>query len=77
MDRAFTTCSRTDGISRRPPGTRPSCEDLAEQSVTFAQAQLTEQARAGRFDPAQRIAEHAPAIQRLVAFLGRPVNTGC
>jgi uncharacterized protein (TIGR03086 family) len=31
-------------------------EDLAEQSVAFAQAQLTEQARAGRFDPAQRIA---------------------
>ena len=52
-------------------------EDLAEQSVAFAQAQLAEQARAGRFDPAQRIAEHAPAIQRLVAFLGRPVNTGC
>ena len=52
-------------------------EDLAEQSVAFAQAQLTEQARAGRFGLAQRIAEHAPVIERLVAFLGRPVNTGC
>jgi len=51
-------------------------EDLAEQSLAFAQTQLTEQARAGRFGPAQRIAEHAPAIERLVAFLGRPVNLG-
>ncbi len=51
--------------------------DLAEQSLVFARTQLTEQARPGRFGPAQIVAERAPAIERLVAFLGRPVNTGC
>jgi uncharacterized protein (TIGR03086 family) len=51
-------------------------EDLAEQSLAFARTQLTEQARPGRFGPAQIVAEQAPAIERLVAFLGRPVNTG-
>jgi uncharacterized protein (TIGR03086 family) len=51
-------------------------DDLAEQSLVFARTQLTEQARPGRFGPAQIIAEQAPAIERLVAFLGRPVNTG-
>ncbi|HEY2080720.1 MAG TPA: TIGR03086 family metal-binding protein [Streptosporangiaceae bacterium] len=49
--------------------------DLAEQSLVFAQTQLTEQARPGRFGPAQIVARQAPAIERLVAFLGRPVNT--
>jgi uncharacterized protein (TIGR03086 family) len=51
-------------------------DDLAAQSLAFARAQLTEQARPGRFGPAQIVAEQAPAIERLVAFLGRPVNTG-
>lgn len=51
-------------------------DDLAEQSLAFARTQLTEQARPGRFDPAQIAAEQAPAIERLVAFLGRPVSTG-
>ena len=51
-------------------------DDLAEQSLAFARTQLTEQARPGRFGPAQIVAEQAPAIERLVAFLGRPVNTG-
>ena len=51
-------------------------EDLAAQSLTFARTQLTGQARPGRFAPAQIVAEQAPAIERLVAFLGRPVNTG-
>jgi uncharacterized protein (TIGR03086 family) len=51
-------------------------DDLAEQSLAFARTQLTEQAQAGRFGPAQNVAEHAPAIERLAAFLGRPVNTG-
>ncbi len=50
--------------------------DLAEQSLAFARTQLTEQARSGRFGPAQIVAERAPAIERLAAFLGRPVNTG-
>jgi uncharacterized protein (TIGR03086 family) len=51
-------------------------DDLAEQSLAFARTQLTGQARPGRFGPAQIVAEQAPAIERLVAFLGRPVNTG-
>ncbi len=51
-------------------------DDLAEQSIAFVRTQLTNQARPGRFGPAQVVAEQAPAIERLVAFLGRPVNTG-
>ena len=37
---------------------------------------LTEQARRGRFGPAQSVADQAPPIERLAAFLGRPVNPG-
>jgi len=49
-------------------------DDLAEQSLAFVRTQLTEQARPGRFDRVQIVAEQAPAIERLVAFLGRPVS---
>jgi uncharacterized protein (TIGR03086 family) len=48
-------------------------EDLAEQSLAFAQTQLTGSARPGRFGAAQIVAAQAPAIERLAAFLGRPV----
>jgi uncharacterized protein (TIGR03086 family) len=51
-------------------------EALAEQSLAFARTQLADQARPGRFGPAQIVAEQSPAIERLVAFLGRPVSTG-
>ncbi|HYK69859.1 MAG TPA: TIGR03086 family metal-binding protein [Streptosporangiaceae bacterium] len=51
-------------------------DDLVEESLVFARSQLAEQARAGRFGPAQLVAAQAPAIERLVAFLGRPVNMG-
>jgi uncharacterized protein (TIGR03086 family) len=51
-------------------------DDLAEQSLAFARTQLAEQARPGRFGPAQTAAEHASAIEQLVAFLGRPVGPG-
>jgi len=51
-------------------------DDLAEQALAFARTQLTGQARPGRFGPAQSVAEQAPAIERLAAFLGRPVNPG-
>jgi uncharacterized protein (TIGR03086 family) len=51
-------------------------DDLAEQSLAFARTQLAGQARPGRFGPAQIAAEQAPAIERLAAFLGRPVSTG-
>lgn len=46
-------------------------EELAERALTFSRAQMTTQTRAGRFDEAQPIAETAPAIDRLAAFLGR------
>ncbi|MHB1737904.1 MAG: TIGR03086 family metal-binding protein [Actinomycetes bacterium] len=49
-------------------------DDVAEQALAFVRIQLTEQARPGRFGPAQRVADHVPAIERLVAFLGRPVD---
>jgi uncharacterized protein (TIGR03086 family) len=51
-------------------------DDLAAQSLAFARTQLNGQARPGRFGPAQSVAEQAPAIERLAAFLGRPVSTG-
>src|SRR5215471_587677 len=51
-------------------------DDLAEQSLAFARTQLTDQARPGRFGPAQIAAGQAPAIERLAAFLGRPVGEG-
>jgi uncharacterized protein (TIGR03086 family) len=49
-------------------------EDLAEQALTFARKQLSTQPRTGRFAAAHTVAEDAPAIDRLVAFLGRPVG---
>ena len=49
-------------------------DDLAEQSLAFVRVQLTEQARPGRFGPAQIVSGQAPAIERLVGFLGRPVR---
>lgn len=47
--------------------------DLAEQALTFVQAQLPGQPRAGRFADAQPIRDDAPAIDRLAAITGRPV----
>ena len=48
--------------------------ELAEQSLAFARTQLTDDARPGRFAPATPIDANAPAIDRLAAFLGRPVT---
>ncbi|MEV0092355.1 TIGR03086 family metal-binding protein [Streptomyces sp. NPDC050738] len=48
-------------------------DDLAEQSLNFAQSQLPTQSRKGRFAEPQPVADTAPAIDRLAAFLGRPV----
>jgi uncharacterized protein (TIGR03086 family) len=50
-------------------------EDAAEESLTFARTQLSEQSRQGRFCPEQHTLDAAPAIVRLVAFLGRAVPT--
>ena len=51
-------------------------EDLAEQALAFTQAQLSTMPRTGRFGPAQTVDDDAPAIDWLVAFLGRPVSAG-
>ncbi len=55
------------GIAADPP------DDVARQALTFAQAQLPGQPRAGRFADPQPIRADAPAIDRLAAFTGRPV----
>lgn len=49
-------------------------EELAGKSLLFARAQLHDQARDGRFDAPQPVPDDAPALIRLVAFLGRPVD---
>jgi len=46
-------------------------DDVVEQSLAFVRIQLSDEARPGRFDPARNVDDHAPAIERLVAFLGR------
>ena len=48
-------------------------DELAGQSLEFVRTQLVDAARPGRFAPAQPVADDAPAIDRLAAFLGRPV----
>jgi uncharacterized protein (TIGR03086 family) len=49
-------------------------DEVAEQSLAFVRTQLVEADRPGRFGPVQPVADDAPAIERLVAFLGRPVT---
>jgi len=48
-------------------------DDLVEQTLTFTHARLPGQPRAGRFAEPQPVSAEAPAIERLVAFTGRPV----
>ena len=60
--------TRATGVAAALP------DDLVEQSLTFVQAQLPGQARAGRFGDPQPIGDDAPAIDRLAAFTGRPVG---
>ncbi|MFE7468339.1 TIGR03086 family metal-binding protein [Streptomyces sp. NPDC057499] len=59
--------AQATGIPARLP------EDLAEQALAFARAQLSPQSRTGRFAEPHPVEETAPAIDRLAAFLGRPV----
>ena len=47
--------------------------DLVEQALRLVRAQLPSQPRGGRFADPQPIRDSAPAIERLVAFTGRPV----
>ncbi|MGI3783283.1 MAG: TIGR03086 family metal-binding protein [Janthinobacterium lividum] len=51
-------------------------QDAAEQALSFVRGQLRDEDRPGRFAPAQEIADEAPAVDRLVAFLGRRVQGG-
>ncbi|MGI8310558.1 TIGR03086 family metal-binding protein [Saccharopolyspora hattusasensis] len=57
-----------------PPASLP--EDLVEQALAFVRREFTTPARTGRFEHAQAVSEDAPVIDRLAAFLGRPVNWG-
>ncbi|HEY2273847.1 MAG TPA: TIGR03086 family metal-binding protein [Jatrophihabitantaceae bacterium] len=50
-------------------------DDVAERSLAFARTQLGAEARPGRFGPARDIGVRAPAIERLVAFLGRSLES--
>ncbi|MFI5877069.1 TIGR03086 family metal-binding protein [Streptomyces sp. NPDC051445] len=59
--------AQATGIPARLPA------DVAEQSLAFAQVQLSTQSRTGRLAEPQPVEETAPAIDRLAAFLGRPV----
>jgi uncharacterized protein (TIGR03086 family) len=59
--------AQATGVPARLP------EELAEQALAFVQVQLSTQSRTGRFAEPQPIKETAPAIDRLAAFLGRPV----
>lgn len=49
-------------------------EDAAEAALVFVRGQLRDEARPGRFAPAVVVPADASAIERLVAFLGRPVG---
>lgn len=50
-------------------------EDLAEEALAFVRAQVLTQPRTGRYGPEQAVGQDAPAIDRLAAFLGRPVRS--
>lgn len=50
-------------------------EDAAEESLAFARDGRAVRSGGGCFGPARHVADAAPAIVRLVAFLGRDVPT--
>jgi hypothetical protein len=51
-------------------------DDLAKDEPAYPRSQLTaDLAHSGRFGPAQTDPDDAPAIDRLAAFLGRPIET--
>jgi uncharacterized protein (TIGR03086 family) len=49
-------------------------DDAAEDVLGFARGQLSDETRTGRFGPPQTVPDDAPAIEHLVAFLGRRVG---
>ena len=50
-------------------------DDAAEHALAFARVQIVDSTRPGRFGPVQVVSPEAPAIDRLVAFLGRRVES--
>jgi uncharacterized protein (TIGR03086 family) len=48
--------------------------DLVEESLAFLKKELGDASRGARFGPPQPVAADAPAIDRLVAFSGRPLS---
>jgi uncharacterized protein (TIGR03086 family) len=49
-------------------------EEESEQSLAYVRGQLDDGDRPGRFAPARPVAGDAPAIDRLVAYLGRDLT---
>lgn len=49
-------------------------EDAAEAALAFAHQQVSDASRPGRFAPPQPTPDDAPAIDRLAAYLGRPLD---
>jgi uncharacterized protein (TIGR03086 family) len=48
--------------------------DAAVDALTFVRGQLSDDARPGRFGPRRNVPDTASAIEKLVAFLGRPTG---
>jgi uncharacterized protein (TIGR03086 family) len=61
-------------LSQATGNTLETLDDLAEQSLQFAHGQLAQQPRNGRFNVAQPVPAGASALDRLAAFLGRPLD---
>jgi uncharacterized protein (TIGR03086 family) len=59
--------SRATGLPLELP------DEAAEQALTFVRTQLDDDARPGRFAPAQPVPDDASSLDRLVAYLGRTV----
>lgn len=49
-------------------------DGASEDALVFVREQLTDGTRTGRFGPPQTVPDDAPAIEHLVAFLGRRVG---
>lgn len=61
-------------LSQATGTTLETLDDLAEQSLQFAHRQLAQQPRNGRFNAAQPVPAGASSLDRLAAFLGRPLD---
>lgn len=61
-------------VSTAQPRSLPN--ELAEQELAFSRQMMAQVARSSSFGPEQPVAPEAPAIDRLVAYLGRSIPTG-